>query len=101
MADDPFRRFVVPILEAGDLNEGLAAAASVGDDRIQKQASGRINRETWTHGSSDQHALYSNAAPSVLVPFLEAALELLKSGVMRMPVNGDVRFVDVNVVGEG
>jgi predicted metalloprotease len=37
-----------------DVNDALSAAASVGDDRIQKAATGRVSPEGWTHGSSEE-----------------------------------------------
>ncbi|MDQ1056039.1 putative metalloprotease [Arthrobacter sp. SORGH_AS 212] len=41
-------------LKQQDVNDALSAAASVGDDRIQKAATGRISPEGWTHGSSEE-----------------------------------------------
>ena len=42
------------ILEQGDVEEGLNAAASIGDDRMQKMAGRRVNPDAFTHGSSQQ-----------------------------------------------
>lgn len=42
------------LLETGDVEEGLAAAAAVGDDRLQKAAGSRVTPEGFTHGTSAQ-----------------------------------------------
>lgn len=48
------------ILEPGDLEEAMAAAAGVGDDRIQRQSQGYVVPESWTHGSSEQRMRWFN-----------------------------------------
>ena len=41
-------------LDPGDVEEGLRAAAAIGDDRLQKMSTGRVMPERFTHGSSAQ-----------------------------------------------
>lgn len=42
------------MLEEGDVEEGLAAASAIGDDRLQKQSQGYVSPDSFTHGSSAQ-----------------------------------------------
>lgn len=42
------------LLEPGDVEEGLRAAAAIGDDRIQRMSGRYVNPESFTHGSSEQ-----------------------------------------------
>jgi predicted metalloprotease len=41
-------------LDPGDVEDGLNAAASIGDDRLQRMSQGRVVPESFTHGSSAQ-----------------------------------------------
>lgn len=41
-------------LDASDVEDGLRAAAAVGDDRLQRMSTGQVHPESWTHGSSEQ-----------------------------------------------
>jgi predicted metalloprotease len=45
-------------LEPGDAEEGLRAAAAIGDDRLQRMSSGRVMPEQFTHGTSEQRMVW-------------------------------------------
>jgi uncharacterized protein len=42
------------IVESGDIESAMRAAAAVGDDRLQQQATGTVRPESWTHGSAEE-----------------------------------------------
>ncbi len=65
-------------LEQGDLEEAFGAAEAVGDDRLQRQATGRINPDSFTHGTSEQRRTwfergYSSGAPGDCDTFASGA----------------------------
>jgi uncharacterized protein len=47
-------------LEEGDIRQAVAASEAVGDDRLQREASGRVNPDSFTHGTSEQRARWFN-----------------------------------------
>ena len=62
-----------------DVRDGLTAAAAVGDDRIQEQATGTIDKESWTHGSAEQRTKWFN------VGFKQGSLEACDTFAVASP----------------
>ncbi|QDP02793.1 neutral zinc metallopeptidase [Thalassotalea sp. PS06] len=46
------------MLDPGDLEEALVAASAIGDDRLQKEATGRVTPDSFTHGTSEQRVAW-------------------------------------------
>jgi predicted metalloprotease len=51
---DKYGNTLMPPLTQPDVNDALSAASAVGDDSIQQAATGSVNSDSWTHGSSAQ-----------------------------------------------
>jgi uncharacterized protein len=55
-------------LEDGDIDEAIRASEAVGDDRLQRRATGGVNPDSFTHGSSAQRAKWFRAGQSAGQP---------------------------------
>ena len=53
-AEDEAGEAFISELSQDDINQAIAAAKAVGDDRIQDRTTGRVNEKEWTHGSAEQ-----------------------------------------------
>ena len=74
------------ILEAGDVEEALAAASAIGDDRLQMESRGYVVPESFTHGTSEQRLRWFRKG--------------LESGDVRVEERGPISLRDVAARGD-
>ncbi len=81
------------LLDAGDVEEGLRAAAAVGDDAIQQNAKGYVVPDAFTHGRAEQRARWFKTGPdhrrSAQLQHLRRQGRVASAGNDAVPLKGD------------
>ena len=78
------------LLEEGDIEEGLAAASAIGDDRLQKQSQGYVSPDSFTHGSSAQRVKWFRVGLDR--GDISRPVHLRRGKAVAKLANGKVRF---------